>query len=74
MARFCQQAGACSCSGPASNPATGWFLLPNVQGQGTRWYCQLVVQEYRQLSSGALKKSGRFAASRGHWFGVGGKP
>ncbi|MBP8298773.1 MAG: hypothetical protein KA020_00300 [Planctomycetes bacterium] len=60
--------------GPASNPATGWFSLPNVLGQDTRWYCQLLVQEYRQLSSGALKKTGRFAASRGNWFGVGGKP
>lgn len=57
--------------GPASNPATGWFSLPNVLGQDTRWNCHLLVQEYLQLSSVALKKSGRFAASRGHWFRVG---
>lgn len=57
-----------------NSPASGWFNLSNLGLQGTRWYCQLLVQEYVVTGSPGVPtkttKTGRWAGSRGHWFGV----
>lgn len=57
--------------GAAQDAAAGWFYFPTVGSQGQRWYCQLLVEEYVVTGSPpAAIRTGRFAASRGHWFGV----
>jgi hypothetical protein len=56
---------------PADNAAAGWFSFPSVGNQGDRWYCQLLVHEYEYTGTPrSPTKTGRVAASRGHWFGV----
>ncbi len=53
-----------------SNPSVGWFSFNDISLQGTRWYFQVLVDEYYQNSQGQWVPNGRRAASRGHWIGV----
>ncbi len=57
--------------GPAQDAAAGWFYFPTLGNQGQRWYCQILVEEYVETGTPPVaSRTGRFAASRGHWFGV----
>lgn len=47
-----------------------YFHLSTPLEAGERWYGQILVEQLRVGTGGALQQTGRWAASRGFWFGV----